>query len=168
MSPPRVLIAGLGNIFLGDDGFGPAVLEQLLRRPRPASVRAVDFGVRLRELLYALSECDAAILVDATARGGPPGTLYVLEPDQIRGEAALLDGHSLTAEQVLRALPPQARPRPIRIVGCEPETLESAAEDMGLSSVVGAAVDAAVPLIERIVAELLAELTTPAGAVNHA
>ncbi len=168
MSTPRVLVAGLGNIFLGDDGFGPAVLARLVRMPGSTSVRAVDFGVRLRELLYALDECEAAILVDATARGGPPGTLYVLEPGQVTGEDALLDGHSLTAEQVLRALPPQARPRRIRIVGCEPETLESAADDMGLSSAVSAAVEAAVPLIERLVTELLAELTAATGAAAHA
>src|SRR4051794_7897798 len=104
MSPPRILVAGLGNIFLGDDGFGPAVVERL-HLPAASAVRVVDFGVRARELLYALTECDAAILVDATARGEPPGTLYVLAPSLQTGEDELLNGHSLTAEQVLRTLP---------------------------------------------------------------
>ena len=168
MHPPRILIAGLGNIFLGDDGFGCAAVQRLGQLPIAKAARVVDFGVRARELAYALTECDAAILVDATARGEPPGTLYVLEPSQQVGEAALVDGHSLTAEQVLFTLSAQARPRFVRIVGCEPLTLEPDADDMGLSSVVRAAVEAAVPLIERLVAELLVELTAPAGAVIHA
>lgn len=168
MSTPRVLIAGLGNIFLGDDGFGPAVVDRLRRRPGSPAVRIVDFGVRARELVYALQECDAAILIDATTRGEPPGTLYVLEPYPQAGEAALLDGHSLTAEQALGTLSAQTRPQIIRIVGCEPQTLEPDAADMGLSAVVSAAVQAAVPLIEDLVAQLLAELFTATQATAHA
>lgn len=174
MSAPRLLIAGLGNIFLGDDGFGPAVIEKLRLLPAFAGVRLVDFGVRARELAQALQECDAAILVDATARGEPPGTLYILEPcltppaDSQQDALGLLDGHSLTAEQVLRTLPSEAQPRILRILGCEPETLEPDAADMGLSPVVQAAVQAAVPMIERLMAELFAELALRAGAGAHA
>ena len=82
MNAPRILIAGIGNIFLGDDGFGVEVAQRLLRRQLPDGVRVVDFGIRGYDLAYALLDgYDAAILVDAAARGGEPGTLYVIEPE---------------------------------------------------------------------------------------
>ncbi len=76
----RVLVAGIGNVFLGDDGFGVAVAERLARRELPAGVEARDFGIRGMDLAYALGDYDAAVLVDAVPRGGEPGTLYVIEP----------------------------------------------------------------------------------------
>src|ERR1700734_1751902 len=86
MTPPRILIAGIGNIFLGDDAFGSEVARRLAARPMPDGVKVVDFGIRGFDLTYALLDgSDATILVDATPRGGPPGTLYVIEPDP--GEA---------------------------------------------------------------------------------
>ena len=82
MESPRVLVAGVGNIFLGDDGFGVEVAWKLSRRPWPGEVRVVDFGIRGFDLaLTLLDDFEAVILVDATRRGGPPGTLYLLEPD---------------------------------------------------------------------------------------
>ena len=82
MDRPRVLVAGVGNIFLGDDAFGVEVVQRLARRPLPAEVRVVDFGIRGLDLTYALLDgYETVILVDAAPRGGPPGTLYVLEPD---------------------------------------------------------------------------------------
>src|SRR5438270_10803156 len=82
MTRPRVLVAGIGNIFLGDDAFGVEVAQRLAQRPLPAGVRVVDFGIRGLDLTYALLDGqDAVILVDATLRGGPPGTLYVIEPE---------------------------------------------------------------------------------------
>src|SRR5690348_18485873 len=78
----RILIAGIGNIFLGDDAFGVEVAQRLARRPLPEGVRVVDFGIRGLDLAYALLDgYEAVILVDAAPRGGPPGTLYVLEPE---------------------------------------------------------------------------------------
>ena len=79
----RLLVAGIGNIFLGDDAFGVEVAQRLMKRPQSDGVRVVDFGIRSFDLALALERCDAAILVDATARGGAPGTLYVLEPDPV-------------------------------------------------------------------------------------
>src|SRR5438128_1754175 len=77
-----VLVAGVGNIFLGDDAFGVEVAQRLARRPLPAGVRVVDFGIRGLDLAYALLDpYEAVILVDAMPRGEQPGTLYVLEPD---------------------------------------------------------------------------------------
>ena len=80
MTQPHILIACVGNIFLGDDAFGVEVAQRLMRGGLPDSVRVVDFGIRGLDLTYALLDgYETVILVDATPRGGPPGTLYVLE-----------------------------------------------------------------------------------------
>ena len=82
MTPPRILIAGIGNIFLGDDGFGSEVARLLSQHPTQSGVHVKDFGIRGLDLAYALLEdFDAVVLVDTTQRGGPPGTLYVIEPE---------------------------------------------------------------------------------------
>src|SRR5690242_16020615 len=82
MMAPKILIAGVGNIFLGDDGFGCEVAGRLARRPLPDGARVIDFGVRSLDLAYALMDgYDLTILVDAVQRGGEPGSLYVIEPD---------------------------------------------------------------------------------------
>ena len=87
--PARILIAGIGNIFLGDDAFGVEVARRLVRRRLPDGVRVVDFGIRGLDLTYALLDgYEAVILVDAAPRGGPPGTLYVLEPPAGRSRRA--------------------------------------------------------------------------------
>ena len=79
---PTILVAGIGNIFLGDDAFGSEVARRLLLKPWPAGVRVEDFGIRGFDLTFALMDgYDAVILVDATPRGGVPGTLYTIEPD---------------------------------------------------------------------------------------
>jgi hydrogenase maturation protease len=155
----RVLVAGVGNIFLGDDAFGVEVARHLGARAWPEGVRVVDFGIRGLDLAFALESCDAAILVDATARGGAPGTLYVLEP--LVDARAPDDGsaHGLTIERVLGRLPERAVPRRIRLVGCEPARLGEDDDDepMGLSAAVAAAIDEAVRLVEALVEELLVE-----------
>jgi hydrogenase maturation protease len=159
-APREILVAGLGNVFLGDDGFGVAVVERLRARPLPACVRLRDFGIRSIDLAFALERCDAAILVDATARGRAPGTLYVLEPElggDAGGEQTPLLGHATTPDTVLRALAPGARPRTVRVVGCEPESLGGEEGEMGLSAPVRAAVDEAAGLVEALVHTLLGE-----------
>src|SRR4051794_33940377 len=100
MMPPRVLVAGIGNIFLGDDAFGVEVAQHLARREWPDGVRVVDFGIRGLDLTYALLDgYEVVILVDALPRGGQPGTLYVLEPDRAAlepGEGGpMVEGHGL-------------------------------------------------------------------------
>ncbi len=159
MDRTRVLVAGLGNVFFGDDGFGVEVAQRLLGRAWPPGVRVVDFGIRSFDLALALERCDAAILVDATARGGAPGTLYVLEPDAETSGDALPSLHTLTPDAVLRRLAPGARPRTVRIVGCEPSRLADDDGDVlgGLSAPVHAAVDEAVGVVEALVRELLGE-----------
>jgi hydrogenase maturation protease len=163
MKPPRILIACVGNIFLGDDAFGVEVAQRLARRPLPEEVRVVDFGIRGLDLAYALLDgYEAVLLVDAAPRGGPPGTLYVLEPVE-RGEAGPRDGnalvqtHGMDPVKVLRlAAAMDGRAQRLLLVGCEP-TSPGKAEDMqmGMSEPVRAAVDEAVGLVESLAARLL-------------
>lgn len=145
---PCVLVAGIGNLFFGDDAFGSVLARALLGRPRLEGVHVVDFGIRGLDLAYALEEYDAAILVDATPRGGEPGTLYVLEPEAGHRPEPI-EAHSLTPERVLASLPEGSRPRTLRIVGCEPLSLEPD-EGGGLSAPVRAAFEEALCLVEDL------------------
>jgi hydrogenase maturation protease len=157
MSRARVLIAGVGNIFLGDDAFGVEVAQRLARRALPEWVRVVDFGIRGLDLTYALLDgYEAVVLVDATPRGGPPGTLYVLEPPQGDGAAPQIEAHSMDPVKVLRlAAAMGARVERLLVVGCEPTPLDEEELQTGLSEPVRAAVEEAVPLIEVLVVRLL-------------
>ena len=152
----RILVAGIGNIFLGDDGFGVEVAKRLRVGSLGDGVEAADFGIRGVHLAYELADggYDAAILVDAVARGGTPGTLYAIESD-VNGaddhdESA--DAHTLTPDAVLGWLRRIGAP-PVRVlvVGCEPATLS---ESMGLSAPVAASVDRAVDMIRDLVAQI--------------
>jgi hydrogenase maturation protease len=152
-SQPRILIAGIGNIFLGDDAFGCEVAQRLAARPLPEGVRVVDFGIRGLDLAYALMDgFDLTILVDATPRGGAPGTLYVLEPELNEPDAApVVETHGMDPVKVLRLVQALGGQSPnVRVVGCEPANLGSEEEPvMGLSAPVQAAVDEAIALIEE-------------------
>ena len=149
----RILVAGVGNIFFGDDGFGVEVSRRLSERALPEGVQVKDFGIRGLDLTYALLDgWDAAILVDALPRGGDPGTLYVLDP---AADAAppVLDPHAMHPARVLAmAWELGGTPPILRVVGCEP----GAAEEMqiGLSPAVAAAVDPACTLVEQLAKEL--------------
>ena len=82
MSEPRVLVAGIGNIFLGDDGFGVEVADRLAGRTLPDGVQVADFGIRGVHLAYELLDgYDALVLVDAVPMGEPPGTVAIIEPE---------------------------------------------------------------------------------------
>ena len=160
---PRVLIAGIGNIFLGDDAFGVEVAQRLLQRPQPAGVQVVDFGIRGLDLAYTLLDrYDAVVLVDALPRGGQPGTLYVFEPELGPGSPAiegtpLIEGHNLDPARVLRLVAALGGPvQRLVVVGCEPKP-SSGEEDVlvEISAPVRAAVDEAVRLVEGLVARLL-------------
>jgi hydrogenase maturation protease len=164
MNPQRILIAGVGNIFLGDDAFGVEAVRRLLQRSWAEGVRVVDFGIRGLDLTYALLEdYEAVILVDASPRGGEPGSLYVLELDP--GEAPdpgaanlLIEAHTMTPDRVLRLAASLGSPvKRFFLVGCEPQTPVEAEELlMEMSDPVRAALDEVVPLIERLVARILA------------
>jgi hydrogenase maturation protease len=158
MKRPRILFAGIGNIFLGDDAFGVEVVQRLARRELPEEVRVVDFGIRGLDLTYALLDgYEAVILVDAVPHGGTPGTLYVLEP--ARGEAVRvpIEAHSMDPVKVLRLAEAMGgRVECLLLVGCEPTPISNE-EDMreALSAPVRASVDEAVHLVESLVARLL-------------
>ena len=154
----RVLVAGIGNIFFGDDGFGCAVTAELLKRPWPAGVNIVDFGIRAYDLAYAImDDHDATVLLDAAPRGENPGTVYLLELDPERlgsCEDEIVDAHALTPVrllQLVRAL--GGRARNLYLVGCEPARLDSEGI-IGLSSEVRDAVPVAVKMVEKIIEDL--------------
>jgi hydrogenase maturation protease len=160
--PPRILIAGIGNIFLGDDAFGVQVAWQLMRREWPEGVRVADFGIRGLDLVYALLDnYDAVILVDATPRGQPAGTLSVLELAPVGGPEAAdtaqtVETHGMDPVKVLRlAAQMGARVERVLLVGCEPANCDEPEEGTaGLSDAVRLAVDEAVPLIESLAAKI--------------
>jgi hydrogenase maturation protease len=158
---PSVLIAGIGNIFLGDDAFGVEVVRRLAGRNLPQRVKAIDFGIRGFDLAYALLDgSDVVILVDACPRGGKPGSLYVLEPDLnpldvSEADQTSVDAHSMNPMNVIRmAKSMGGELKKILLVGCEPATLGPEEGQMGLSGSVAAAVDEAVTLIESLVAKI--------------
>jgi hydrogenase maturation protease len=147
----RVLVAGIGNLFLGDDAFGVEVLRRLSQRPLPEGVRAIDFGIRGVDLTYALLESwDAVVFVDATKRGGEPGTLYLIEP-QASGSPSIA-AHAMDPARVISLAGEMGKLPPVlRVLGCEPAGTE---EGIGLSPAVEAAVEPAIARIEELVAEL--------------
>lgn len=168
-----ILVAGIGNIFMGDDGFGVAVVNELARRPAIRQVVLMDVGIRGLDLTYALmGDYQAAVLIDTVKRGHAPGTLYVLEPElsapEPESEPALLDVHDLSPGRVLRFVQASgARLRRLRLVGCEPAFLPLPEEPhMGLSEEVAGAVTGAADLVQEVVAALLPAQEDPA--VAHA
>jgi hydrogenase maturation protease len=159
MSHRRVLVAGIGNVFLGDDGFGVEVVRRLAGRELPEGVEVVDFGIRGMDLAYALQDdYEVVVFVDATSRGQEPGTIYLIEPEIEEDGAVSLDTHGMDPVKVIklsRAL--GARPTRTLVVGCEPQVIVSG-EDyenmlMELSEPVCAAVGEAVKLVESLVKE---------------
>jgi hydrogenase maturation protease len=157
--PPRILVAGIGNVFCGDDGFGVAVAQRLALRELPAGVRVVDFGIRGIDLVHALQDDpDAAVLIDALPGAEEPGTLTVLEPELDGDDPAGLEPHAMDPVSVLRtARRLGAAPGRTLIVGCEPLTRMTGEEPdvvMELSPPVAAAVERAVALVESLLAEL--------------
>jgi hydrogenase maturation protease len=163
----RILVACIGNIFLGDDAFGVEVAKRLAQRELPDEVRVVDFGIRGFDLVYALMDgYDATIFVDAIQRGESPGTLYVIEPDleeldESGEQAVMVETHGMHPLKVLRmARSMGAEFKQILLVGCEPETFGPEEGQMGLTAPVEAAVDEAVKLIESLIATILEEKHT--------
>lgn len=158
----RLLIAGVGNIFLGDDGFGVEVARRLAALDLPGWADVADYGIRGMHLAYDLAgRYDSAILIDAAARGDAPGTVYVIEPelpvplsdagaDAARAGTPMLDAHGMQPDVVLAMLGTLgAADRQVLVVGCEPACVS---EGIGLSEPVAAAVDEAVAVVLDLVA----------------
>ncbi|MFI6253020.1 hydrogenase maturation protease [Streptomyces sp. NPDC051016] len=164
----RLLVAGVGNIFLGDDAFGPEVIRALAERPLPPGVRVRDFGIRGMDLAYELLDgWTVAVLVDAAARGHRPGTLSLVEPEPPDGApAAPPEAHGMDPAKVLALaarLGDEPLPR-VLVLACEPGELPRGDEDIapGLTGPVRDAVGRAVAALHALVPALLADpLVTP-------
>lgn len=162
---PRILVAGIGNIFLGDDAFGCEVAKRLFERKLPENVRVVDYGIRGFDLAYALMDgYDVTIFIDATPRGDAPGTIYLIEPDldeiaNLNAPDAAIDTHNMNPLKVLAMVKTLGGTfRKIYLVGCEPFfTGEEDIGFMGLSKPVAAAIDEAVKVVESLVAKITAQ-----------
>jgi hydrogenase maturation protease len=152
-------VAGIGNIFLGDDGFGVEVANRLSTGPVPPGVQVADYGIRGVHLAYELLEgYDALVLVDAVPMEEPPGTLALIEPDldapdgAVDGEGPTMDAHSMNPAVVLGMLSGLGgRVDRVVVVGCQPANLD---EGIGLSPPVAAAVDRAVEVVGEVLLEL--------------
>jgi hydrogenase maturation protease len=158
---PTILVAGVGNIFMGDDAFGVEVVRRLASRKLPERVRVADFGIRGFDLAYALQDgYETTILVDACPHGQAPGTLHVIEPDlkaldESAASQPVTDAHAMNPVSVLRmARAMNIEVRNVLLVGCEPETLGGEEGQMGLSAPVEAAVEAAVELVQSLIDKL--------------
>jgi hydrogenase maturation protease len=158
---PRILVAGIGNIFLGDDAFGVEVVRRLSSRELPPSVRVTDFGIRGYDLAYALLDgYDTTILVDACPRGEPAGTLYVIEPDLndlggLEEKQGAVEAHGMNPLNVLRLATSMGPLKRVLLVGCEPGTLGPDEGQMGLSDPIEAAIEDAVKIVESLVEKIL-------------
>ena len=159
----QILVAGIGNIFKGDDGFGVEVARRLSQRPLPAGVEVVDFGIRGIDLTYALLDgYEAAILVDAAQHGATPGTVSIIAPDRPSASATFpgdlfLEPHDLDPAKVLRVVEALGGGcQRVLLVACEPETFgDEETGVVGLSPLVAAAVEEAIMAVERLVEDLL-------------
>ena len=157
---PSILIAGIGNIFLGDDGFGVEVVRRLASRTLPRAVRVVDFGIRGLDLVYALqSDYETAILIDAYPHGSPPGTVSVVElnPNETADSSGdSIEPHSMHPSNVLRMASVMHGPlKRVLLIGCEPASLGGDEGYIGLSEPVEVAVEAAVKATESLVKRVL-------------
>jgi hydrogenase maturation protease len=170
---PAILVAGVGNIFLGDDAFGVEVARSLATRHLPVGVLVKDFGIRGFDLAYALLDpWNTVILVDALPRGEAPGTLYLLEPnlDGLGTSAASsahaeINPHAMDPVRVLNLAASMGTiSARVLVVGCEPNDFGEELEGrMGLSPPVQAAVEGAAKMVEELVGRILSEHgTSPA------
>lgn len=154
---PRILVAGIGNIFLGDDGFGCEVVKRLAAEAIPPGVKVIDYGIRGLDLAYALLEpYDAVIFVDAIARGDIPGTIYLLEPSGAAQTGIPLDPHSMNPLHLMAMARSLGEiPARIFIVGCEPQDFGDEFEGrMELSSAAARSIAEAVRAVLDLVASV--------------
>jgi hydrogenase maturation protease len=160
VAKPRILVAGIGNIFLGDDGFGVEVVRRLASRDLPKAVKVVDFGIRGLDLAYALQDgYETTILIDAFPNGAAPGTVSVVEPDVHEVDTAsgnFVEPHGMHPINVLRMAGAMgASLKSVLLVGCEPGFLGGAEGHMGFSAPVEAAVEEAVIATESLIKKIL-------------
>ena len=149
----RVLVAGIGNIFLGDDAFGVEVVKHVDHELLPDGVKVVDFGIRGVHLAYELLDgYDALVLIDAMPLGEAPGTVAIFQPDVDSIDPTSVDAHSMSPAVVLGLLAGLGGHIPhVVVIGCEPHSVE---EGLGLSEPVASAVASAVEAVHRVVADI--------------
>jgi hydrogenase maturation protease len=170
---PRILVAGIGNIFLGDDAFGVEVARRLSTRELPQTVKVTDFGIRGYDLAYALLDgYDTTILVDACPRGEPAGTLYVIEPDlndlgDSGDQQTAVEAHSMNPLNVLRLATAMGPIKRVLLVGCEPATLGPEEGKMGLSEPIEAVVHEAVRMVESLIEKILSGNNSVTNTLNE-
>lgn len=157
MSEPgsRVLVAGVGNLFLGDDGFGPEVARRLLAEPPRPGVKVLDIGIRGLHLAYELLDgYDLLVLVDTVARGDAPGTLTVMEVDPASPGEGLPDAHDMDPAHMLAVLADMGGSvRRMLVLGCEAGDV---GERIGLSPAVARAVEDALGVVAELAEQELA------------
>jgi hydrogenase maturation protease len=156
----RILVAGIGNIFMGDDAFGVEVAERLIQQPMPREVRVADFGIRSYDLAYTLMDgWDATILVDIMKRGREPGTLYLIQPDMSAigtDPDEVVNAHGMDPLTVLRMVRSLGgEPSRLYVIGCEPAMLPDDEGAMRLSPEVDAAIPGAIEMIRSLVGRIL-------------
>jgi hydrogenase maturation protease len=149
----KVLVAGIGNIFLGDDGFGVEVVKHVDPNSLPEGTTVADFGIRGVHLAFELLDgYDSLVLVDAMPLGEPPGTVVIFEPDIESIDPTSADAHSMNPAVVLGLLAGMGGELPrVVVVGCQPLTI---AEGIGLSEPVSAAVAPAVETIHQVLTDM--------------
>lgn len=150
----RVLVAGIGNVFFGDDAFGVEVARKLRDAKLPADTKVMDVGIRGVHLAFELLEPpELLVLVDCAARGGEPGTLYLIDPDvdEWPGDDSPADAHAMNPRAVFAAVREMGGVVPkARIVGCEPADVT---EGMYLTEPVRQAIAPAIDMIQRLIEE---------------
>lgn len=156
---PCILVAGIGNILLGDDGFGVEVARRLSERSLPAGVTVRDFGIRGMDLAYALLDpYDAVLFVDTASREGEPGTLYVIEPEIDPTATATIEAHGMDPVKVLALARAMGAPPVLTyLVGCEPGFMPPPDSDdvvMELTEPVRKAVNEAVEVVESLIEKI--------------
>lgn len=161
----EVLVAGIGNVFLGDDGFGVEVARKLAKRAQPDGVTVREFGIRGFDLAFALRDYDVVVLVDTVPVRDGPGTIHLIDASDVVEAPVSAEAHGMDPAKVLafaRAL--GSVPETILVLGCEPAVLPDPLEAhivQGLSPPVLAAVDEAVEQLETLVRQLVKRLMRP-------
>jgi hydrogenase maturation protease len=155
----KILVAGVGNIFLGDDAFGVEMVQRLRAVALPPEVTLADFGIRSFDLAYAMADgYDVIILLDATSRGDSPGTVSLIEPE-VEGFGDVgppLDAHSTNPQRALQiASSLGSQLGRLYLIGCEPAILETEDGRIGLSEQVEAAIPNAIQMLLTLLQELL-------------
>lgn len=162
MNRPPILIAGIGNIFLGDDGFGVAVARRLMERTQPAHVRVVDFGIRGIDLAYALLECyEFVVLVDIVQRESKPGTIHVIEVDDevVPSSGRSPETHGMVPTRAIELARMMGAKIPrLVLVGCEPQGFGNPDEgEIALSPPVSIAIEQAIAAVEALIDPISSE-----------